>query len=166
MDKEMIKPYFPYGVRVAANGCYKETSKVKELFDNSFLIEDCWERSLEIPYDTDEYKLILHPVTVEHFHTPLRVNARKLVVADYLCAIVYENIRDILPSGNSGWLVELIVSYFNDRTPCPFSKSVMGKLCAALYALHFDVFGYIERNLARSVCDMSYDSYEFDRILL
>ena len=60
----------------------------------------------------------------------------------------------------------MIVSYFNDRTPCPFSKSTMSKLCSVLYALHFDVFGYIERNLARNVCDMNYDSYEFDKILL
>ena len=78
----MIKPYFPYGIRVAANGCYKETSIIKELFDNSFLVEDYWKHTLEIPYDTDEYKLVLHPVTVEHFQTPLRVNSKKLIVAD------------------------------------------------------------------------------------
>lgn len=166
MNKEMIKPYFPYGIRVAANGCYKETSIIKELFDNLFLVEDYWKHTLEIPYDTDEYKLVLHPVTVEHFQTPLRVNSKKLIVADHLCSIVYENIKDILPSDNSDWLVEMIVSYFNDRTPCPFSKSTMSKLCSVLYALHFDVFGYIERNLARNVCDMNYDSYEFDKILL
>ena len=76
MNKEMIKPYFPYGIRVAANGCYKETSIIKELFDNSFLVEDYWKHTLEIPYDTDEYKLVLHPVTVEHFQTPLRVNSK------------------------------------------------------------------------------------------
>ncbi len=166
MDKEMIKLYFPYGIRVAANGCYKETSKITTLLDNSFLVKDCWEHSQEIPYDTDEYKLILHPVTVEHLYTPLRVNYQKLIVADYLCTIVYENIKDILPSDNSDWLVEMIVSYFNDRTPCPFSKSTMSKLYSALYALHFDVFGYIDRNQARNVCEMNYDSYEFDKILL
>lgn len=166
MDKEMIKPYFPYGIRVAVNGCYKETSKITELKDTSFFIEDYWRHVLKIPYDTDEYKLVLHPMTVEHLYTPLRVNSQQLIVADHLCSIVYENITDILPAKNSDWLVKMIVSYFNDWTPCPFSKNIMSKLCSVLYALHFDLFGYIDRRLARNVCEMNYDSYEFDEILL
>ncbi len=166
MEKEMIMPYFPYGIRVATNNSYKETSIIKELYDESFLIVDCWDHYSEIPYNTETYKLVLHPVTFAHLRTPLRVNMKKFIVADYLCGIVYANIKDIIPSENSDWLVEIIVRYFNDNTPCPFSKNVMSKLCSVLYALHFDVFGYIERNLARNVCDMNYDSYEFDKILL
>ncbi|MDE5639937.1 MAG: hypothetical protein K2I47_09205 [Odoribacter sp.] len=166
MNKEMIMPYFPYGIRVATKDSYKDTAIVKELYADTFLIADCWNRCSEIPYNTETYKLVLHPVTFEHLRTPLRVNAQKFVMAEHLCGIVYDNIKDIIPSENSDWLVEMIVSYFSDRTPCPFSKSVMSKLCSVLYALHFDVFGYIERGLARNVCEMNYDSYEFDKILL
>lgn len=166
MDKEMIMPYFPYGIRVATNDSYKETSIVKELHADSFLIVDRWDNRSRVPYDTELYKMVLHPVTFEHLCTPLRVNTKELVVADYLCGIVYENIKDLVPAKNSDWLIEMIVKYFNDQTSCPFSKSIMSKLCSVLYALHFDLFGYIEQHKARNVCEMIYDSYEFDKILL
>lgn len=166
MDKEMIVPYFPFGIRVVSNDSYKETSMVKELYSDSFLIVDRWDNSSKIPYDTELYQLVLHPITFEHLYKPLRVNTKELIVADYLCKIVYENIKDLKPAEESEWLVEIIVSYFNDKTSCPFSNSIISKICSVLYALHFDMFGYIAQKKARDVCEMTYDSYEFDKILL
>lgn len=164
MDKEMIMPYFPYGIRVACDNVYNETWLVKELLADSYRITDWWGNCSEIPYTSDAYKLVLHPVTVEHLNYPLRVNRREIIVSDLLCRIVYDNVKALQMSENSGWITEMVVRYFNDQTPCPFSKTIVSQLCSKLSALHFDVFGYIEKRRARSVCEMTYDPYEFDQI--
>lgn len=139
---------------------------IKELHCKFVRVEDDWNNSFTIPYSSEMYKIILHPITAEHLSKPLRVNKQTMIVSDYLCEIVYENIKDLIPSNDSDWLIDLIVSYFNDRTICPFSKKIMSKIYSVLYALHFDMFGYIDQGKARNICEMDYNSYEYDTILL
>lgn len=166
MNKGMLKPYFPYGIRVVCCKNCNETLKVKSLLDDCFVTADWWGNLKKIPYNTTEYELILRPVTYIQLTQPIRVNCKDIIIGKKLCQIVFKNIPAIYMTKDSGWLIEMIVRYFNTQTYCPFSKNIMSELCSVFYALHFDVFGYIEQSKARNICELSYDPYEFDHILL
>lgn len=166
MEKQMIMPYFPYGVKVVHNKNYNNIMTIKVLHDKYYEAHGLWNNVERIPYESDLYRMALHPLTYDYLTTPIKINCRFRNVADLFYDIIYKHTPTLKRCDDSSWLAKLIVAYFDNTGICPFPRIIMSEIYRLLFALHFDVFDYIGRPDVVDISTLPYNPYEYDHHLL
>lgn len=164
MNRQILLPYYPYGLRSICLKKPSESFLIKELNEAYYEALDWWERPFQIPYHSPEFRIVLH--ALEDIYRPLKVNNREVVASDVICRIVWENTQALKDESDPSWIVETVVNYFNNASFCPFPRDIMNQLYYLLHALHFDLSGFIGRNEAVRASKLKVDPYEFDKIVL
>lgn len=166
MNKKTLMLYYPYGVRVVAGPYYKESFRVVDLKEKTYIVVSCWEekKPIEIDYGSRLYQPALYPFAA--LTLPMWVNGKEIIPLELLCKIVFED-ANILSSGStSGWFRDSLHTYFINNGCCPFSRDLMNRIYYILQALHFDISNSIRQREAKNILKSGYNPYVIDRIVL
>lgn len=152
--------YFPYGLRMVFVKDVSMTYVVNRIKEHTYEMLDENRDAFEIPYDSKKYKPVLYPI--ERIHSPVLVNRRKVVAADLICKVIYDQVPALISGTSEAWIVDTLLKYFDNSSACPFSCELMNLIYHILYALHFDLSGSLRKKEAKNIFRLGYHPYEFD----
>lgn len=137
---------------------------ITKLNEHDYEAKSRWDKYVTVPYDSEEYKIVLHPLS--HLTKPLKVKDVIVKASDLICKIIAESMHLSLEGEDTSWIIKAITGYFEDSASCIFSNEIMRRVYYILLTLHFDITGMIKRNEAISVEELKYDPYEFESVLI
>ncbi|CCZ82678.1 hypothetical protein CE91St19_23040 [Odoribacter laneus] len=164
MNAKMLLIHYPYGLRIVCVKSLSEDFIITKLNEHDYEAKSRWDKYVTVPYDSEEYKIVLHPLS--HLTKPLKVKDVIVKASDLICKIIAESMHLSLEGEDTSWIIKAITGYFEDSASCIFSNEIMRRVYYILLTLHFDITGMIKRNEAISVEELKYDPYEFESVLI
>lgn len=161
MNAKMLLIHYPYGLRIVCVKSLSEDFIITKLNEHDYEAKSRWDKYVTVPYDSEEYKIVLHPLS--HLTKPLKVKDVIVKASDLICKIIAESMQE---GEDTSWIIKAITGYFEDSASCIFSNEIMRRVYYILLTLHFDITGMIKRNEAISVEELKYDPYEFESVLI
>lgn len=161
MNRKIMLPYYPYGLRVVSTRNYKETFLIRLLDEDCYVISDYWRKKYKVSYESEDYKPILYPIS--HVCQTIRTNNKKVIPIDLICEVIYKHLpfdKENCSINDRLWIKEITVNYLNNLCACPFTKEIMNDIYETLYTLHFDISNLIQKGEAEDVTKLSFNPYE------
>ena len=71
MNAKMLLIHYPYGLRIVCVKSLSEDFIITKLNEHDYEAKSRWDKYVTVPYDSEEYKIVLHPLS--HLTKPLKV---------------------------------------------------------------------------------------------
>lgn len=118
MNAKMLLIHYPYGLRIVCVKSLSEDFIITKLNEHDYEAKSRWDKYVTVPYDSEEYKIVLHPLS--HLTKPLKVKDVIVKASDLICKIIAESMHLSLEGEDTSWIIKAITGYFEDSASCIF----------------------------------------------
>lgn len=162
MEKDVMKFYYPHGLRMVSTQKLNTFFTVKGLEEECYVIEDLWQNKSEVLYTSPDYIPVLYPLGC--LNVQLRVNG-----SGYFCPmdIIMEKFitySSVILDGNDMWFREALIKFFNNESPIFLTHDPLRMIYSLLYKFHFDLDHLILHGQALDVTQLRWNPYETENI--
>lgn len=91
MNAKMLLIHYPYGLRIVCVKSLSEDFIITKLNEHDYEAKSRWDKYVTVPYDSEEYKIVLHPLS--HLTKPLKVKDVIVKASDLICKIIAESMH-------------------------------------------------------------------------
>ena len=63
MNAKMLLIHYPYGLRIVCVKSLSEDFIITKLNEHDYEAKSRWDKYVTVPYDSEEYKIVLHPLS-------------------------------------------------------------------------------------------------------
>lgn len=157
MEKEIMKFYYPHGLKVVSTKSLNKFFTVLSFEKESYVIEDLWENKMSISYNSPDYLPVLYPLDCLNIH--LHVGRGKYICPLEIIMKRIEGYSSVIID-DERWFCESLVRFFSNESPLMLTHDAMKVVYNLLCSFYFDLDNLINRGEAMDVTKFPWNPYE------
>ncbi|WP_419545457.1 hypothetical protein [Odoribacter laneus] len=160
MNKEIMKSYYPYDLRVINPSTSSTIYRIKMFDTETYFLEDSWHREIEISYKDTNYKSVLY--SLNQLDSYIKVKGGiSINFLDIISKLLTDYFSLIQVDPRNKWIKEILFNYFQNKSTVPFTHKIMKAIYNLLYRFHFDLDNLIESGEAIDAITLRVNPYDF-----